>query len=366
MSALGEVAEGSSLRSTSAATMTELRASPLAGFGTEFELEALLHSIESASPEVQSGRLAADVDELLGRSPVLSSSVIGSASRSFSRVKRKSKPRFEWFQDIAVSAKQLDDDQVVVAAKAVEIGLLAREVLATTASDQLGRRERIDFEELARQGHEAYTALILANLRLVFHWSKGIAHAHGEHWAQDAFQAGCIGLMRGLQGYDYEKGFKLSTYVSWHIRQAIQRWRANEISLIRLPVHIWDVLNSESAKLEPKVQLLVDQSQNMVCWKDLDEHADRLINDGGVGELLRVLDRSRLVDKLMSTLTDREQGVLRLRFGLGGDGSEPMTLDQIGEAYGLTRERIRQIEAKSLRSLRETYGAKRDPVSRLP
>ena len=364
MRALGELAEGSSPRSTSAATITELRVSPLAGFGTEFELEALLHSIESASPEVQSGRLAADVDELLGRSPVLSSSVNGSASRSYSREKRKSKPRFEWFQDIAISSRQLDDDQVLGAAKAVEIGLLAREVLESPASDHLGRRERIDCEELAYQGDEAFTTLILANLRLVFHWSKGIARSHGEHWAQDAFQAGCIGLMRGLQGYDYEKGFKLSTYVSWHIRQAIQRWRANEMSLIRLPVHIWDAITSDSAKLEPKVQRLVDQSQNMVRWKDLDEHADRLFNDGGVGELLNGLDRSRFVDKLMSTLTDREQGVLRLRFGLGEEGPEPMTLDQIGEAYGLTRERIRQIEAKSLKRLREAYGAKRDPVSR--
>lgn len=356
MSALSEVAESSSPRSTNSATKTELTVDPLAGFGTEFELEALLHSIESASPELQSSRLAADVDELLGRSPVLSFRLDKSGSRSHSSERRRSKPRFEWFQDIAVSAAQLDDDQVIVAARAVEVGLLAREVLETTASDQLGRRVRIDLVDLARQGDEAFKALILANLRLVFHWSKGIARTHGEHWAQDAFQAGCIGLMRGLQGYDYEKGFKLSTYVSWHIRQSIQRWRANEMSLIRLPVHIWDVLNSDSAKLEPKVQLLVDQSQNMERWKDLDEHVDRLITDGGIAELLSELDRSRLVDKLMSTLTEREAGVLRFRFGLWEEGSEPMTLDQIGEVYGLTRERIRQIESKSLKKLREVAG----------
>ena len=357
MSALSEVSEGSTPKSMDTGIVPELGVSPLDGFGTEFELEALLNSIESASPEVQASRLAADVDELLGRSSDIPFRASWSPSRLPSKKYPKSKPRFEWFQDIAASATQLDDDQVVSAAKAIEVGLFAREALETTASGLLGRRARMDLEELARQGDEAFTLLILANLRLVFHWSKGIAHRHGEHWAQDAFQAGCLGLMRGIQGYDHEKGFKLSTYVSWHIRQSIQRWRANEMSLIRLPVHIWDVLNSETTKLDPKVQFLVDQSQNIERWKALDEHSDHLINDGGIEEMLAVLDQSRLVDKLLSALTEREAGVLRLRFGLGEEGSEPMTLDQIGVVLGVTRERIRQIESKSLKRLREMAGA---------
>ena len=352
MGAVNKVADGSMPRSIDAGLMPEVSVNPVAGFGTQFELEALLNSIDSSSPEIHSGRLAADVDELLGRSSGIPVRTNGSRSRPPAE-ERKSKPRFGWFKGIAASAKQIDDDQVVLAAKAVEVGLLAREVLETAASDQLGRRTRIDLEELARQGDEAYTMLILANLRLVFYWSKGTAHAHGEQWAQDAFQASCLGLMRGLQGYDYEKGFKLSTYVSWHIRQSLQRWRANELSLIRLPVHIWDVLNSDSATLDPKVQFLVDQSQNIERWKDLDELSEHLVTDGGVEELLNGLDRNRLVEGLMSELTEREADVLRLRFGLGDEGSEPMTLDQIGVVFGVSRERIRQIETKSLKRLRE-------------
>jgi RNA polymerase primary sigma factor len=356
MSALSEVAAASTPRPIDTAIVPELAVRPLEGYGTEFELEALLNTIESASPGLQSGRLAADVDELLGRSAGISSRASESPLRPPSEEKRNSKPRFEWFRDISASAAQIDDDQVVFAAKAVEVGLLAREVLETS-SDHLARRARLDLEELARRGDKAFTTLILANLRLVFHWSKGIARTHGEHWAQDAFQAGCLGLIRGLKGYDHEKGFKLSTYVSWHIRQSIQRWRANEMSLIRLPVHIWDVLNSDSAKLDPKVQILVDQTQNVERWKDLDEHSNRLVTDGGVGELLNALDRSRLVDRMLSALTEREEEVLRLRFGLRGEGSEPMTLDQIGDVFGVTRERIRQIESKSIKRLRELAGA---------
>jgi len=244
----------------------------------------------------------------------------------------------------------MSEGEVLLAARAVEAGVLARDLLERTGSD-LGRSVQRELQSLVEEGERRFRILTLSNLRLVFHWSKGIARAFDENWAQDAFQAGCIGLMRGLQSWDYSKGYQLSTYVSWHIRQSIQRWRANEVYIIRLPVHIWDSIHSQNDQMDEKTRAMVNDALSVRSSSELEAKRDGLIWDGGIEEAGAVIERRILIARLLDGLSEKEAGVVRMRFGLGvNDG--PQTLDQIGLVFGLTRERIRQIEGKALTKLR--------------
>ena len=132
--------------------------------------------------------------------------------------------------------------------------------------------------------------------------AKAWRHALGEDWAQDAFQAGCIGLIRGLQGWDYTKGYALSTYVSWHIRQQIQRWRWNEVALIRLPVHVWERLQSDSDDLPTAIEAAALAALNIVPIEDIVEDDLAFVWDGGLEEIAEHAEYAA-VSSLNSSMT---------------------------------------------------------------
>ena len=265
-----------------------------------------------------------------------------------------SSPDFEWYAALLASTPAVDSDRAAEAAHRVEVGMIARERLESLGPEDATRKILSDLHDLIELGEREWDWLILSNLRLVFHWSRGIARSIDSDWAQDAFQAGVIGLMRGLERWDHKRGYRVSTFVSWHIRQQIQRWQANDIALIRLPVHVWEKLLSDPATLSPSLQRLADNAQNIETLEDVLERADEPTWDGGIEAFEERYDRKRTVATLLLQLTDKEINILEMRHGLSIEGfnAEPLTLDQVGAQYGLTRERIRQIEAKALKKLR--------------
>ncbi|TFC34130.1 sigma-70 family RNA polymerase sigma factor [Cryobacterium sp. TMT2-42-4] len=327
------------------------------GGGEDVEdLERLLQRIDLMDPSFGAERLALEVDDLLGRAKPGSEPATRKLRERPTR--RAQSNSFDWYARMVGAIPLLDPERTRQAAAAVEIGLLAEERLAGLEIATTTRREVSELNELVAKGREEYRLLIVANLRLVFHWSKGVASSIDEDWAQDAFQAGCLGLMRGLQGWDHAKGFALSTLVSWNIRQAIQRWRANDVLLIRIPVHVWEGLDSVDG-LTPELRAAASRAQNIFCLDEIDPESVILESDGGIQDLGDRVDRRRLVLSMLDALSEKEAEVLRLRFGLsdfeysaGQADDAPMTLDAIGEVFGVTRERIRQIERKALEKLR--------------
>ena len=318
------------------------------GAGVE-DVQSLLDRIDREDATLAADLLASELDHLLGRKPPAPEPTLLNFAEP--RKPRGKSSRFEWYAQMVGVIPLLDPERTKRAAQSVEIGLLAEERLANIDKTTATRREIVELHTLADHGRDEFQLLVVSNLRLVFHWSKGVASSIDDDWAQDAFQAGCMGLMRGLRGWDQAKGFALSTYVSWHIRQAIQRWRANEVLLIRLPVHVWEGLDSASG-LTPEVRAAAVRAQNIYSLDEMDVVSADLVWDGGLEERALSLDRIRLISALLGALNEKEVGVLRLRFGLDEMGDEPMTLDAIGEILGVTRERIRQIEKKGLDRLR--------------
>ena len=328
---------------------------PARGHGSsDDDLLALITRIESENPRVAAAALASEVDLILGRltKPTKNAK---RASGHVPRGHRGNSTVFAWYQAIVAQLPPLlDHDETIAAAKKIEIGVFAEERL--DSDDPMPRRNRRDLRTLAEEGHRAFDTLMLSNLRLVFHWAKGATVSVGEDWVQDAFQAGCIGLMRGLQGWDYSKGYRLSTFVSWHIRQQIQRWRMNETSTIRVPVHVWEKLESEAthdradavlnaARLALNVSFLEDLTDDDI------ESLERM--NGADDPLIDValhIERRQQIDELLRNLDERAERVIRLRNSLG-DCDVDMTLDAIGEIFGVTRERIRQIEKKAMEEI---------------
>jgi RNA polymerase primary sigma factor len=308
-------------------------------------LDALLERIEHEHPELAATRLDREVAELLGRpTDTARRSRTGPLVGGGRRRRRKI---FRWYGRLVARWPVLDAEQTAVAAKMVEVGLLAVERLETLDEDHPDLR---DLHELARSGTSAFSLLVASNLRLVFHWSKGVASSVDDDWAQDAFQAGCLGLMRGIQGWDYAKGYTLSTFVSWHIRQAIQRWRANDVLLIRIPVHVWDSLDGGSGALSPVLRAAAERSLSLRSLDVMPHDDPRLTYELRLdGRLERAELRERM-EMLLASLSEREAMVLRHRHGF--DDDQPKTLDQIGTVLGVTRERVRQIEGKAIEKLR--------------
>lgn len=319
----------------------------------------LIERIERENPKIAADRLAVEADELLGRKPDYASDHDRSAKPTGRKRRRKSSA-FDWFAQMVDAKPLLDPERTIEAARAVEVGLLAEERLDSLDGAR-SRREVGDLHTLIEHGRAEYRLLVVSNLRLVFHWSKGVASTIDEDWAQDAFQAGCMGLMRGLQGWDYAKGYALSTFVSWHIRQAVQRWRANEVLLVRLPVHVWEGLDSAESDLTPEIEAAAIRAQNIFSLDEMDPEGTDWSWDGGLHNSTLTIERRRVLNRLLDSLPERDAGVLRLRYGFFSDEEdEPQTLDLIGNRLGLTRERIRQIEQKSLTKLRGSIGAPDD------
>ena len=275
----------------------------------------------------------------------------------------------------------LSAEQEVELAGQVEVGLYAAEKLRRAdAGDELSAQLRHDLHSIVRQGQRAKTHLLEANLRLVVsqakrHIGRGIAFL-------DLVQEGNLGLIRAVEKFDYKRGYKFSTYATWWIRQAITRAVADQARTIRIPVHIVEALNrvdrAEGELLrhlgrKPTAQELAVATE-LTIGKVLELRGlfrrpvslDEPIGDEGTAPLGDIIEDSQAVladdaasftmlqiqlAAVLATLTDREADIIRQRYGLV-DG-RPRALDEIGQSYGLTRERIRQIEANTLAKLRQ-------------
>ena len=269
-------------------------------------------------------------------------------------------------------------------ATAMETGLLALERLDDRAS--LGAEEAAALEEQVRHGRQARRRLIEANLRLVVsiarrYMNRGMALG-------DLIQEGNIGLLRAVEKFDYRRGFKFSTYATWWIRQAITRALADHARTIRIPVHMVETINrmirttnqlQQELGREPTVdeigaalELPAERVREMIAMlpqpmsidtpmgDEQDTNLADFIEDENAANLEDSAERMMLRDHIqlvLDSLSDRERRVIELRYGL--DGDRDRTLSEIGDALGVTRERIRQIEAKALRKLRHPSRAKK-------
>jgi RNA polymerase primary sigma factor len=272
----------------------------------------------------------------------------------------------------------LNAEQEVELAKRIEAGLFADQKL-TEAARSLSADTRIDLERVAEDGRRAKNHLLEANLRLVVSLARRYA-GRGMLFL-DLIQEGNLGLIRGVEKFDYTKGYKFSTYATWWIRQAITRAMADQSRTIRLPAHMAEAISKLArvqrqllqdlgreatpeelaAELDMTPEKVIEVqgygrepiSLHTPLGEDGDSEFGDLIEDSEAIQPIEAVSFTLLQEQLHSvlgTLSEREAGVVSMRFGLT-DG-QPKTLDEIGKVYGVTRERIRQIESKTMSKLR--------------
>lgn len=278
----------------------------------------------------------------------------------------------------------LTPEEEIDLAKIIEYGKYAAEQLETR--ENLTEEEISQFEEAIYRGEQAKQRLVEANLRLVVSIAK--RHVGRGMLFLDLIQEGNMGLMKAVDKYDYSKGFKFSTYATWWIRQAITRAIADQARTIRIPVHMVETINklvryqrqlTQELGREPtpeeiaarmdttpdKVREILKISQEPISLESpVGEEDDSNLGDFIADEDALSPDEfasnellKKELNEVLETLTDREERVLRLRFGL--DDGRTRTLEEVGKEFGVTRERIRQIEAKALRKLRHPSRSKK-------
>lgn len=272
----------------------------------------------------------------------------------------------------------LNAEQEVDLAKRIEAGLFAEERL-TQAAGELEPKLRRELEWIASDGRRAKNHLLEANLRLVVSLAKRYT-GRGMLFL-DLIQEGNLGLIRAVEKFDYTKGYKFSTYATWWIRQAITRAMADQARTIRIPVHMVEVINKLARVQRQMLQDLGREPTPEELAKELDMTPEKVVEvqkygrepislhtplgEDGDSEFGDLIEDSEAVvpadavsftllqeqlHQVLDTLSEREAGVVSMRFGLT-DG-QPKTLDEIGKVYGVTRERIRQIESKTMSKLR--------------
>ncbi|MDN8623565.1 MULTISPECIES: sigma-70 family RNA polymerase sigma factor [Corynebacterium] len=272
----------------------------------------------------------------------------------------------------------LNAEDEVELSQRIEAGLYAQHLL--DSDEQFTPSKKRDLKAIAKDGRAARAHLLEANLRLVVSLAK--RYTGRGMPLLDLIQEGNLGLIRAVEKFDYTKGFKFSTYATWWIRQAITRGMADQSRTIRLPVHLVEQVNKlsrikremyqhlgreatneeladESGIDESKIDLLLKQSRDPVSLDmpvgtdeeaplgDFIEDSEATDAEEAVVASLRHSD----IRTVLATLEKREQDVIRLRFGL--DDGVPRTLDQIGREFGLSRERVRQIEREVMAKLRK-------------
>ncbi|GGZ82829.1 RNA polymerase sigma factor [Streptomyces bluensis] len=271
----------------------------------------------------------------------------------------------------------LNAEQEVELAKRIEAGLFAEDKLA--GADKLAPKLKRELEIIAEDGRRAKNHLLEANLRLVVSLAKRYT-GRGMLFL-DLIQEGNLGLIRAVEKFDYTKGYKFSTYATWWIRQAITRAMADQARTIRIPVHMVEVINKLARVQRQMLQDLGREPTPEELAKELDMTPEKVIEvqkygrepislhtplgEDGDSEFGDLIEDSEAVvpadavsftllqeqlHSVLDTLSEREAGVVSMRFGLT-DG-QPKTLDEIGKVYGVTRERIRQIESKTMSKLR--------------
>ena len=271
----------------------------------------------------------------------------------------------------------LTAEQEVDLAKRIEAGVFAAHKLES--AKRLSPQRRIDLKLIVRDGNRARNHLLVANLRLVVSLAK--RYTGRGMPLLDLIQEGNLGLIRAVEKFDYTKGFKFSTYATWWIRQAISRGMADQGRTIRLPVHLVEQVNklsrlkrelhqqlgrdatmaelaAESGIPEEKIADLLDHARDPVSL-DMPVGSDE---EAPLGDFIEDSESTSAeaavvagfmhddINRVLRTLDDREQTVVRLRYGL--DDGRPRTLDEIGRVFGISRERVRQIERDSMAKLR--------------
>ena len=273
----------------------------------------------------------------------------------------------------------LNAAEEVELAMRIEAGLFAEEKLSQLSDKEKRTALGRDLGWVARDGQRAKNHLLGANLRLVVSLAKRYT-GRGMQFL-DLIQEGNLGLIRAVEKFDYTKGFKFSTYATWWIRQAITRAMADQARTIRIPVHMVEVINKLARVQRQMLQDLGREPTPEELSRELDMTPEKVIEvqkygrepislhtplgedgDSEFGDLIEDTEAvvpadavgftmlQKQLESLLDSLSEREAGVIRMRFGLG-DGM-PKTLDQIGDTFGVTRERIRQIESKTMAKLR--------------
>jgi len=341
---------------------------------TESDIDVIVAEVEEVLPEVDEDDDAIIVPEgaLVISSkedddiPVQTTSITGATAD----------PVKDYLKQIGKVAL-LNAELEVELAKRIEAGLFAEEKLAT--DKKLSRDMGRDLKWVVKDGQRAKSHLLEANLRLVVSLAKRYT-GRGMQFL-DLIQEGNLGLIRAVEKFDYTKGYKFSTYATWWIRQAITRAMADQARTIRIPVHMVEVINKLSRVQRQLLQDLGREPTPEELARELDMTPEKVVEvqkygrepislstplgedgDSEFGDLIedteavqpadavafRIMQRE--IERLLDTLTPREAAVIRSRYGIG-DGVMK-TLDQIGEEHGVTRERIRQIEAKTMSKLK--------------